>query len=50
MFSQIINMFDFSDTLIICSFEAIVMLLNIWLLLMIDSTTSAEMGVLVFSI
>ena len=42
MSSQMIDMSNFSDILIICSFEAIVMLLNIWLLLIINLTTSAK--------
>ena len=48
MSSQIIAISDFEDTLIMWSLETIVILLNIWLLLMIDSTTWAKIGVLVF--
>ena len=41
-------MSDFEDTLITLGLEAIVILLNIWLFLMIVSTMSAVKGVLVF--
>jgi len=49
MSNQIIAMSDFRDTLIMQGLEVITILLKIWLLLIIDSTTSAEIGVLVFS-
>ena len=49
MSSQIIAMSDFGDTLMIYGFEATTMLLKIWLLLMMDLTTSVKIGVLVFS-
>ena len=47
--SQIITMSDSSDTLMMCGFEATMILLKIWLFLMIDSTILVKMGVLVFS-
>ena len=42
-------MSDSSDTLMMCGFEATMILLKIWLFLMIDSTILVKMGVLVFS-
>jgi len=42
------DMSDFRDILITFSLEAMVILLNIWLFLMIISTMSAVKGVLVF--
>ena len=47
--SQIIVMLDFKETLIIQDLEAIAILLKMWLFLIMDLTTSAEIGVLVFS-
>ena len=48
MSSHIIAMSDFGDTLITLSLKAIAILLNIWLFLMIVSTTSAIKEMLVF--
>ena len=47
--NQMIAISDLDDTLITWSFKATVMLLKMWLLLMIVSTTSDEIEVLVFS-
>ena len=49
MSNQMIAMSNLDNTLMIQSFEATIILLKMWLLLMIDSTTSDEIGVLVFS-
>jgi len=49
MSSQIIAISDFRDTLIMQDLKVIAILLKIWLLLIIDLTTSAEIEVLVFS-
>jgi len=47
--NQMIAISDLGDTLITWSFKATVMLLKMWLLLMIVSTTSDEIKMLVFS-
>jgi len=49
MFSQIIIMSDLGDTLMMWSLEVITILLKVWLLLIMNLTISAEIGVLVFS-
>jgi len=44
-----IAMFDLGNTLMILDLDTTVVLLKMWLLLMIVSTISVEIGVLVFS-